>query len=137
MKSSEIFDWLENTTNPTHKLITEINNVIYKDGIISVDKSDIENALKNSIECDYHTVRKYNDDKEISAIKELCESFDLKNAKYFIVIISQNGSLTFAKTHEMLDLISEYIDSDTQIIIGDYEESRIWNDIKITGMALK
>ena len=24
MKSSEIFDWLENTTNPTHKLITEI-----------------------------------------------------------------------------------------------------------------
>ena len=40
MKSSEIFDWLENTTNPTHKLITEINNVIYKDGIISVDKSE-------------------------------------------------------------------------------------------------
>ena len=37
----------------------------------------------------------------------------------------------------MLDLMNEYIDSNTQIIIGDYEESRIWNDIKITGMALK
>lgn len=137
MKSCEIFDWLENATNPTHKLITEINNVIYKDGIISVDKSEIENALKNSNECDYHTVRKYNDDKEISAIKELCENSDLKDAKYFIAIISQNGSLTFAKTHEMLDLISEYVEPETQIIIGDYKEDRIWNDIKITGMILK
>ena len=78
-----------------------------------------------------------NQNKEISAIKELCEGIDLKEAKYFIVIISQNGSLTFAKTHEMLDLISEYVESDTQIIIWDYKEDRIWNDIKITGMALK
>ncbi len=33
LKTNEILEWMTNITNPTHELIIEINNVIYKDGI--------------------------------------------------------------------------------------------------------
>ena len=82
-------------------------------------------------------MQKYGEEKEISAIEDLCKELNLKGAKYFIVIISQNGSLTLDKISKMSYLINNYIEQNTQIIIGDYTENRMWNDIKITGIVLK
>lgn len=137
LKTSEILEWMENVTNPTHELFTEINNAIYKDSLVTSQKSDIEKALNSTSECHYVTVQKYGEEKEISAIEDLCKELNLKGAKYFIVIISQNGSLTLNKISKMSYLINNYIEQNTQIIIGDYTENRMWNDIKITGIVLK
>lgn len=137
LKTSEILEWLKNITNPTHELIIEINNAIYKDTIVSNLKSDIESALKNSTECDYFTVREYGENKELSAIENLCKKSNLKDAKYFIVIISQNDSLTPNQTNKMSDIIKHYINPNIRVIIGNYTEERVWDDIKITGMILK
>lgn len=137
LKTSEILEWMENVTNPTHELFTEINNAIYKDSLVTFQKSDIEKALNATSECHYVTVQKYGEEKEISAIEDLCKELNLKGAKYFIVIISQNGNLTLNKISKMSYLINNYIEQNTQIIIGDYTENRMWNDIKITGIVLK
>lgn len=137
LKTSEILEWMENVTNPTHELFTEINNAIYKDSLVTFQKSDIEKALNATSECHYATVQKYGEEKEISAIEDLCKELNLKGAKYFIVIISQNGNLTLNKISKMSYLINNYIEQNTQIIIGDYTENRMWNDIKITGIVLK
>lgn len=137
LKTSEISEWLENITNPTHELITEINNAIYNDSLVTFQKSDIKKALKETSECHYATVQKYGEAKETSAIEDLCKNLNPKGAKYFLVIISQNGSLTLDKMNKMSYIIDKYIDSSTKIIIGDYAENRMWNDIKLTGMVLK
>lgn len=137
LKTGEISEWLGNITNPTHALITETNNAIYKDSLVTIQKSNIEKALKKTSECHYATVQKYGETKELSAIEDLCKNLNLKGAKYFIVIISQNGSLTLDKINKMSDIVNKYTDSNTQIIIGDYTENRLWDDIKITGMVLK
>lgn len=137
LKTSEISEWLENVTNPIHELITEINNAIYKDSLVTFQKTDIEKALAQTMECNYVIVQKYGEEKEISAIEDLCKNLNLKDAKYFIVIIRQNGSLTLDKISKMSYLINNYIEPNTQIIIGDYTENRMWNDITITGMALR
>ena len=137
LKTNEIIDWMENITNPTNELITEMNNAIYKDSLVTFQKSDIEKALKETTECHYAAVKKYGEAKEISAIKGLCKKLNLKGAEYFIVIISQNGTLTLDKISKISDIINNYIEPSTQIIIADYTENRMWNDIKITGMVLK
>lgn len=137
LETNEILEWMENITNPTLELMVEINNAIYKNCLTTIQKTDIENVLQNTAECNYLILQKYGENKELFAIEDLCKELKLKDAKYLIVIISQNGSLTLYKINEMLDIIYQHVDSTTKVIISDYIENRMWDDIKITGIVLK
>ena len=137
MKSSEILDWLTNMTNPTHELITEIYNVIHKDGLITVDKSDIEDALINSTDCSYYKAQGSGANKGLKAIENLLSIADMKNVKCLIIIINQNGNLTLAKMYEIIEFVNKHISSNVKLIFGDYIEERIWDDIKITSIIIK
>lgn len=137
MKNRELLDLITNKINPPLELFTEITNVISKDGLITINKQDIEGAFKNTNEYYYQMSKKIRKDAELSAINNLCNNCDFNNAKYFLVVIRHNGDLTLAKLQEIMNLICKYTHSYTQIIIGDYIADIQENNTQITSFVLK
>ena len=136
-KCSEILNLFQNQVSLMDELILELTNVVYTRGLINMDKTDIEYALKNSVDYNYYSAKIKSENKDFPDVKDFFNNIDLIGAKFIIVIINQNNNISLFQMSEIANSISRKVDESTKIIIGDYIEDRILDDIKVTLLVLK
>ena len=136
-KCSEILNLFQNQVSLMDELILELTNVVYTRGLINIDKTDIEYALKNSVDYNYYSAKIKSENKDFPDVKDFFNNIDLIGAKFIIVIINQNNNISLFQMSEIANSISRKVDECTKIIIGDYIEDRILDDIKVTLLVLK
>lgn len=109
----------------------ELTNLIEKNGIISIDKSDIEFVINSYSSCKCHT---FKEDEE--KYTDIIKNINLEDAKYLILIIKQKGDLSLYKMSELINNISEKLKT-TDILFGDYIDRNMDKDIEITTLTFK
>lgn len=116
----------------SEELLPELLNTNIKKGFIDVDKLDIENALINSTNCTFNIVKT----KKKEAINILLNAHNIKKSKKLILFIVHNKNLTLYEISQMMNSITKNIRSSTDIIVGDFVDKSIKNQIKLVSLII-
>lgn len=134
MKSSELLEILKNKyIQISEELKADLSNVNLEEGFISLNKNDINKQIFNSKNCTFTVIESKEQDVKNSFINTLY----IKKAKSIIILVIHNQNLTLYKIYEMLNYIENNLDKKTKIIIGDYIDKTIDNQIKLVSLILQ
>ena len=111
--------------NISEELFPELKNDNIEKGFITLNKTDIKNALINSKNCTFNVVK---------AEKKDALNIFIKNLILFII---HDKNLTLYEISEIISFITKNINSSTNIIVGDYTDKSIKNQIKLVSLNLE
>lgn len=119
--------------NISEELFPELKNDNIEKGFITLDKTDIKNALINSKNCTFNVVKAEKKD----ALNIFINSHNIENTKNLILFIIHDKNLTLYEISEIISFITKNINSSTNIIVGDYTDKSIKNQIKLVSLNLE
>lgn len=119
--------------NISEELFPELKNDNIEKGFITLDKTDIKNALINSKNCTFNVVKAEKKD----ALNIFINSHNIENTKNLILFIMHNENLTLYEISEIISFITKNINSSTNIIVGDFTDKSIKNQIKLVSLNLE
>lgn len=119
--------------NISEELFPELKNDNIEKGFITLDKTDIKNALINSKNCTFNVVKAEKKD----ALNIFINSHNIENTKNLILFIIHDENLTLYETSEIISFITKNINSSTNIIVGDFTDKSIKNQIKLVSLNLE
>ena len=119
--------------NISEELFPELKNDNIEKGFITLNKTDIKNALINSKNCTFNFVKK----KKKDALNIFINSHNIENTKNLILFIIHDKNLTLYEISEIISFITKNINSSTNIIVGDYTDKSIKNQIKLVSLNLE
>ena len=119
--------------NISEELFPELKNDNIEKGFITLDKTDIKNALINSKNCTFNVVKAEKKD----ALNIFINSHNIENTKNLILFIIHDKNLTLYEIYEIISFITKNINSSTNIIVGDYTDKSIKNQIKLVSLNLE
>lgn len=119
--------------NISEELFPELKNDNIEKGFITLDKTDIRNALINSKNCTFNVVKAEKKD----ALNIFINSHNIENTKNLILFIIHDKNLTLYEISEIISFITKNINSSTNIIVGDYTDKSIKNQIKLVSLNLE
>lgn len=119
--------------NISEELFPELKNDNIEKGFITLDKTDIKNALINSKNCTFNVVKAEKKD----ALNIFINSHNIDNTKNLILFIIHDKNLTLYEISEIISFITKNINSLTNIIVGDFTDKSIKNQIKLVSLNLE
>lgn len=119
--------------NISEELFPELKNDNIEKGFITLDKTDIKNALINSKNCTFNVVKAEKKD----ALNIFINSHNIDNTKNLILFIIHDKNLTLYEISEIISFITKNINSSTNIIVGDFTDKSIKNNIKLVSLNLE
>lgn len=119
--------------NISEELFPELKNDNIEKGFITLNKTDIKNALINSKNCTFNVVKAEKKD----ALNIFINSHNIENTKNLILFIIHDKNLTLYEISEIINFITKNINSSTNIIVGDYTDKSIKNQIKLVSLNLE
>lgn len=119
--------------NISEELFPELKNDNIEKGFITLDKTDIKNALINSKNCTFDVVKAEKKD----ALNIFINSHNIDNTKNLILFIIHDKNLTLYEISEIISFITKNINSSTNIIVGDFTDKSIKNQIKLVSLNLE
>ncbi len=119
--------------NISEELFPELKNDNIEKGFITLNKTDIKNALINSKNCTFNVVKAEKKD----ALNIFINSHNIENTKNLILFIIHDKNLTLYEISEIISFITKNINSSTNIIVGDYTDKSIKNQIKLVSLNLE
>ena len=119
--------------NISEELFPELKNDNIEKGFITLNKTDIKNALINSKNCTFNVVKAEKKD----ALNIFINSHNIENTKNLILFIIHDKNLTLYEISEIISSITKNINSSTNIIVGDYTDKSIKNQIKLVSLNLE
>ncbi len=119
--------------NISEELFPELKNDNIEKGFITLDKTDIKNALINSKNCTFNVVKAEKKD----ALNIFINSHNIENTKNLILFIIHDENLTLYEISEIISFITKNINSSTNIIVGDFTDKSIKNQIKLVSLNLE
>ena len=119
--------------NISEELFPELKNDNIEKGFITINKTDIKNALINSKNCTFNVVKAEKKD----ALNIFINSHNIENTKNLILFIIHDKNLTLYEISEIISFITKNINSSTNIIVGDYTDKSIKNQIKLVSLNLE
>jgi cell division GTPase FtsZ len=119
--------------NISEELFPELKNDNIEKGFITLDKTDIKNALINSKNCTFNVVKAEKKD----ALNIFINSHNIENTKNLILFIIHDKNLTLYEISEIISFITKNINSSTNIIVGDFTDKSIKNQIKLVSLNLE
>ena len=119
--------------NISEELFPELKNDNIEKGFITLDKTDIKNALINSKNCTFNVVKEEKKD----ALNIFINSHNIENTKNLILFIIHDKNLTLYEISEIISFITKNINSSTNIIVGDFTDKSVKNQIKLVSLNLE
>ena len=119
--------------NISEELFPELKNDNIEKGFITLDKTDIKNILINSKNCTFNVVKAEKKD----ALNIFINSHNIENTKNLILFIIHDKNLTLYEISEIISFITKNINSSTNIIVGDFTDKSIKNQIKLVSLNLE
>jgi len=119
--------------NISEELFPELKNDNIEKGFITLDKTDIKNALINSKNCTFNVVKAEKKD----ALNIFINSHNIENTKNLILFIIHDKNLTLYEISEIISFITKNINSSTNIIVGDFTDKSVKNQIKLVSLNLE
>jgi cell division GTPase FtsZ len=119
--------------NISEELFPELKNDNIEKGFITLDKTNIKNALINSKNCTFNVVKAEKKD----ALNIFINSHNIENTKNLILFIIHDKNLTLYEISEIISFITKNINSSTNIIVGDFTDKSIKNQIKLVSLNLE
>lgn len=119
--------------NISEELFPELKNDNIEKGFITLNKTDIKNALINSKNCTFNVVKAEKKD----ALNIFINSHNIDNTKNLILFIIHDKNLTLYEISEIISFITKNINSSTNIIVGDFTDKSIKNQIKLVSLNLE
>ena len=119
--------------NISEEHFPELKNDNIEKGFITLDKTDIKNALINSKNCTFNVVKAEKKD----ALNIFINSHNMENTKNLILFIIHDKNLTLYEISEIISFITKNINSSTNIIVGDFTDKSIKNQIKLVSLNLE
>lgn len=119
--------------NISEELFPELKNDNIEKGFITLNKTDIKNALINSKNCTFNVVKAEKKD----ALNIFINSHNIENTKNLILFIIHDKNLTLYEISEIISFITKNINSSTNIIVGDFTDKSIKNQIKLVSLNLE
>ena len=119
--------------NISEEIFPELKNDNIEKGFITLDKTDIKNALINSKNCTFNVVKAEKKD----ALNIFINSHNMENTKNLILFIIHDKNLTLYEISEIISFITKNINSSTNIIVGDFTDKSIKNQIKLVSLNLE
>lgn len=119
--------------NISEELFPELKNDNIEKGFITLDKTDIKNALINSKNCTFNVVKAEKKD----ALNIFINSHNIENTKNLILFIIHDKNLTLYEISEIISFITKNINSSTNIIVSDFTDKSIKNQIKLVSLNLE
>ena len=119
--------------NISEELFPELKNDNIEKGFITLDKTNIKNALINSKNCTFNVVKAEKKD----ALNIFINSHNIDNTKNLILFIIHDKNLTLYEISEIISFITKNINSSTNIIVGDFTDKSIKNQIKLVSLNLE
>lgn len=119
--------------NISEELFPELKNDNIEKGFITLDKTDIRNALINSKNCTFNVVKAEKKD----ALNIFINSHNIENTKNLILFIIHDKNLTLYEISEIISFITKNINSSTNIIVGDFTDKSVKNQIKLVSLNLE
>ncbi len=119
--------------NISEELFPELKNDNIEKGFITLNKTDIKNVLINSKNCTFNVVKAEKKD----ALNIFINSHNIENTKNLILFIIHDKNLTLYEISEIINFITKNINSSTNIIVGDFTDKSIKNQIKLVSLNLE
>jgi cell division GTPase FtsZ len=119
--------------NISEELFPELKNDNIEKGFITLDKTDIKNALINSKNCTFNVVKAEKKD----ALNIFINSHNIDNTKNLILFIIHDKNLTLYEISEIISFITKNINSSTNNIVGDFKNKTVKNNIKLVSLNLE
>ena len=119
--------------NISEELFPELKNDNIEKGFITLNKTDIKNALINSKNCTFNVVKAEKKD----ALNIFINSHNIENTKNLILFIIHDKNLTLYEISEIISFITKNINSSTNIIVGDFTDKSVKNQIKLVSLNLE
>ena len=119
--------------NISEELFPELKNDNIEKGFITLNKTDIKNVLINSKNCTFNVVKAEKKD----ALNIFINSHNIENTKNLILFIIHDKNLTLYEISEIISFITKNINSSTNIIVGDFTDKSVKNQIKLVSLNLE
>jgi len=136
-KSKDILKSFNRIVKPISNdyIAEELANVVLKNGLISINRKNIEFILKSSETCEIYTCITPDSDYKQITYSYIFDDRNVYDAKYLIFIVKHNGILTKLNLSKIKDNIKWNLPN-SQILLGDYidETAKI---ITITVLILR
>ncbi len=118
--------------NISEELFPELKNDSIKKGFITLDKTDIKNALINSKNCTFNVVKSEKKD----ALNIFINAYNIEKTKNLILFIMHDENLTLYEISEIISFITKNINPSTYVIVCDFIDKSVKNQIKLVSLNL-
>lgn len=118
--------------NISEELFSELKNDSIKKGFITLDKTDIKNALINSKNCTFNVVKSEKKD----ALNIFINAYNIEKTKNLILFIMHDENLTLYEISEIISFITKNINPSTYVIVCDFIDKSVKNQIKLVSLNL-
>lgn len=118
--------------NISEELFPELKNDSIKKGFITLDKTDIKKALINSKNCTFNVVKSEKKD----ALNIFINAYNIEKIKNLILFIMHDENLTLYEISEIISFITKNINPSTYVIVCDFIDKSVKNQIKLVSLNL-